>query len=296
MLNIDILWQGLWNQNLKLWALEGPLSKSGQGLWKCTQTLEFQSSSSNKSERAFFNQVIGAPRAGLILVANAEKHAIYAIHIDFTSAHPRMDYLAEFSVAIPILSFTVAEDAVSESGEGTLKVFCVQTQAIQQHALDLSLCTPPPGEESEGGSTASTPKKAGAPTQWSVPTSIAFTSIDKSHQSVTTSTIAGVSSVSTNPGIPPRPSSFASFLDAGSRYSTSAEVNRVADTTKSITTATSRNSQEGKGTAFNARVTEPVRTSPNHPHRLHAGVPGQCLGRSLQLSTLGHLLFSFIYL
>lgn len=258
----DVPLQGPLNQTLRLWALDELSSKA----WKCTQTLEFQSSgSASKPERAFFNQVVGAPRAGLVLVANAEKHAIYAIHIDFTSHSPRMDYLAEFAVAIPILSLTVAEDAVTDSGEGSLKVFCVQTQAIQQHALDLSQCTPPPGEDSEaGGSTPSTPKKPGTTqAQWSIPTSIAFTAIDKSHQTVTTTSISNVAST---PGIPPRPTSFTSLLEVGSRYMTTTEANRVTETTKSTA---SRDSQDGKGTAqgatgfeagsqarLNSRVTE----------------------------------------
>jgi hypothetical protein len=114
-------------------------------MWNCIQTLEFQSSTAvGKLENAFFNQLVVAPWASLILLANAKKNAIYAVHVEFGvgSVPARMNYLAEFSVKIPILSFTVTEET-----EGTVQVYCVQTQAIQQYNLDVSQCLPPPDEE-----------------------------------------------------------------------------------------------------------------------------------------------------
>ncbi|KAE8734233.1 hypothetical protein F3Y22_tig00000778pilonHSYRG00381 [Hibiscus syriacus] len=53
-----------------------------------------------------------------------------------------MDYIAEFTVTMPILSFTGTSDSLP-GGESTVQVYCVQTQAIQQYALDLSQCLPP---------------------------------------------------------------------------------------------------------------------------------------------------------
>ncbi|KAH9555736.1 hypothetical protein CY35_08G131600 [Sphagnum magellanicum] len=144
-----ILTAGPLNRVLKLWASTGSheesLSKLHTGMWHCIQTLEFQSSSAEgKLENAFFNQLAVAPQASLILLANAKRNAIYAVHVEFgVGAVPaRMNYLAEFSVTFPILSLTVAEEK-----EGTVQVYCVQTQAIQQYILDVSQCLPPPNEE-----------------------------------------------------------------------------------------------------------------------------------------------------
>ncbi|CAM6077755.1 unnamed protein product, partial [Sphagnum tenellum] len=108
-------------------------------------TLEFQSSSAEgKHENAFFNQLAVAPQASLILLANAKRNAIYAVHVEFgVGAVPaRMNYLAEFSVTDPILSLTVAEEE-----EGFVQVYCVQTIDIRQYILAVSQCLPPPNEE-----------------------------------------------------------------------------------------------------------------------------------------------------
>ena len=142
------------NRELKLWAptsgSEESPSKSGVGTWRCIQTLEFQSSDApeGKYENAIFNQLVVASRASLILLANAKKKSIYAVHVEFghNPAAARMNYLAEFSVTMPILSLTVTEDTVTESGEGKVQIYCVQTQAIQQYGLDVSQCLPPVDE------------------------------------------------------------------------------------------------------------------------------------------------------
>ncbi|KAJ6800468.1 enhancer of mRNA-decapping protein 4-like [Iris pallida] len=52
-----------------------------------------------------------------------------------------MDYIAEFTVTMPILSVTGTSDCLPD-GEQVVQVYCVQTQAIQQYALDLQ-CLPP---------------------------------------------------------------------------------------------------------------------------------------------------------
>ncbi|KAL2636093.1 hypothetical protein R1flu_007572 [Riccia fluitans] len=144
---------GPFNRELKLWAqstVDGLPPKAGGGTWQCIQTLELKSSASEgRLDKAFFNQVLVVPRASLILLANAKKNAIYVVHFEFgsTAAATRMDYLAEFSVTMPILSLTATSEGVSD-GEGTVQVYCVQTQAIQQYALDLCQCLPPPEEPS----------------------------------------------------------------------------------------------------------------------------------------------------
>ena len=109
------------------------------------QTLELTSSSEPNVEDAFFNQVVVLSQASLILLANAKKNVIYAIHVDYgeNPLSTRMDFLAEFSVKMPILSLTATSDCYVDS-KHMIQVYCVQTQAIQQYALDLSLCLLPP--------------------------------------------------------------------------------------------------------------------------------------------------------
>lgn len=111
--------------------------------WKCTQTLILKSSAEAQTEDAFFNQVLIVSQAGLLLLANAKKNALYAVHLEYgpNPASTRMDYLAEFTVRMPILSFTGTTD-VSPFGEQNVQVYCVQSQAIQQYGLDLFLCIP----------------------------------------------------------------------------------------------------------------------------------------------------------
>lgn len=136
------------NREIKIWASdseEGWLLPSDADSWHCSQTLELKSSSESKAEDAFFNQVVALSQAGLLLLANAKKNAIYVVHLEYGSnpEATHMDYIAEFTVTMPILSFTGTSDLLPH-GEQIVQVYCVQTQAIQQYALDLSQCLPPP--------------------------------------------------------------------------------------------------------------------------------------------------------
>ncbi|XP_024018764.1 enhancer of mRNA-decapping protein 4 [Morus notabilis] len=149
--HIILITAGPLNREVKIWASaseEGWLLPSDAESWKCTQTLELKSSAKPRVEEAFFNQVVALPQAGLLLLANAKKNAIYAVHLEYgpNPVSTRMDYIAEFTVTMPILSFTGT--SISPHGEHILQVYCVQTQAIQQYALDLSQCLPPPLENS----------------------------------------------------------------------------------------------------------------------------------------------------
>lgn len=144
--NIVLFTAGPLNQELKLWVSANPEGRfsPGSGKWHCIQTLELKSSSETRNEDAFFNQVLVVARASVILLANAKRNAIYAVHVECSSkpVATRMDYLAEFSVAMPILSFTATIENVAD-GEGTVQIYCIQTQAIQQYALEMSQCFPP---------------------------------------------------------------------------------------------------------------------------------------------------------
>ncbi|XP_055824129.1 enhancer of mRNA-decapping protein 4-like [Solanum dulcamara] len=148
--HIILITGGPLNREIKIWASaseEGWLLPSDAESWRCTHTLELKSSAEANVEEAFFNQVVALSQAGLLLLANAKKNAIYAVHLEYgpNPEATRMDYIAGFTVTIPILSFTGTSDLLPH-GEQIVQVYCVQTQAIQQYALDLSQCLPPPTE------------------------------------------------------------------------------------------------------------------------------------------------------
>ncbi|XP_024959258.1 enhancer of mRNA-decapping protein 4-like isoform X1 [Cynara cardunculus var. scolymus] len=146
--HIILITGGPLNREVKIWASdseEGWLLPSDADSWHCLQTLELKSSSEARVEDAFFNQVVALSQAGLLLLANAKKNAIYVVHLEYgpNPEATHMDYIAEFTVTMPILSFTGTSDLLPH-GEQIVQVYCVQTQAIQQYALDLSQCLPPP--------------------------------------------------------------------------------------------------------------------------------------------------------
>ncbi|XP_028117050.1 enhancer of mRNA-decapping protein 4-like [Camellia sinensis] len=145
--HIILVTAGPLNREVKVWALEseeGWLLPSDAESWHCTQTLNLKSSAESRVEEVFFNQVVALSQAGILLLANAKKNAIYAVHLEYgpNPSATRMDYIAEFTVTMPILSFTGTSDLLPH-GVHNVQVYCVQTQAIQQYALDLSQCLPP---------------------------------------------------------------------------------------------------------------------------------------------------------
>nr|CAB3467871.1 unnamed protein product [Digitaria exilis] len=153
--HINLVTAGLLNREIKIWAStndEGWLLPSDSEAWKCAQTLELVSSLEHRSEDAFFNQVAVLPQASLILLANAKKNAIYAVHVEYGQdpASTRLNYIADFTVAMPILSLTGTYEAQPD-GEQVVQVYCVQTMAIQQYGLQLSLCLPPTADNTAAG-------------------------------------------------------------------------------------------------------------------------------------------------
>ncbi|XVF70961.1 hypothetical protein PTKIN_Ptkin11bG0204300 [Pterospermum kingtungense] len=146
--HIILITGGPLNQEIKIWTSaseEGWLLPSDTEKWTCTQTLDLKSSAEPQIEKIFFNQVVALSQAGLFLLANAKKNAIYAVHLEYGScpAAIHMDYISEFTVTMPILSFTGTSDPPDDH---IVKIYCVQTQAIQQYALELCQCIPPPLE------------------------------------------------------------------------------------------------------------------------------------------------------
>ncbi|XP_011000341.1 PREDICTED: enhancer of mRNA-decapping protein 4-like isoform X2 [Populus euphratica] len=133
-------------RELKIWVSaseEGWLLPNDSDLLNCTQTLELKSSAEPRVEEAFFNQVVALSQMGLILLANAKRNAIYAVHLDYgpNPASARMDCISEFTVTMPILCLTGMSDVLH--GQSVAQVYCVQTKAIQQYTLELCQCLPP---------------------------------------------------------------------------------------------------------------------------------------------------------
>ncbi|XP_028791735.1 LOW QUALITY PROTEIN: enhancer of mRNA-decapping protein 4-like [Neltuma alba] len=156
--HIVLITAGPLNREVKIWVSdndEGWLLPSDSESWNCIQTLDIKSSSEANPEDAFFNQVVALNRAGLFLLANSKKNTIYAVHIEYglNPTATRMDYIAEFTVTMPILSLTGTSDSLPD-GEHIVQIYCVQTQAIQQYALNLSQCLPPPLDNIELEKTA----------------------------------------------------------------------------------------------------------------------------------------------
>ena len=86
------------------------------------------------------------PGARLVLLSNLKKQAVYAVHFA-EDAKQGFDYISEFSTTMPVLSFTALRedgepDEPVSGGGGTLQLYCMQTQAIQQYALAVDRCRP----------------------------------------------------------------------------------------------------------------------------------------------------------
>ncbi|CAA0833605.1 Enhancer of mRNA-decapping protein 4 [Striga hermonthica] len=192
--HIILITGGPLNREVKIWVSaseEGWLLPSDAESWRCTQTFELKSSEA-RAEEAFFNQVVALSQAGLILLANAKRNAIYAVHLEYgpNPEATHMDYIAEFTVTMPILSFTGTSELLPH-GDQIVQVYCVQTQAIQQYALDLSQCLPPPLENvvfEKSGSNVSldaatapdVEPSSGIPTELSISSSAPKVSIHES--------------------------------------------------------------------------------------------------------------------
>ncbi|KAF9593734.1 hypothetical protein IFM89_024738 [Coptis chinensis] len=83
-----------------------------------------------------------------------------------------MDYITEFTVAVPILILTGTSDCLPD-GEHVVQVYCVQTHAIQQYVLELSQCLPPTTE-----TTGLEKSDSGVYSELNPPSSDGFGSVD----------------------------------------------------------------------------------------------------------------------
>ncbi|KAF9608372.1 hypothetical protein IFM89_009491, partial [Coptis chinensis] len=70
---------------------------------------------------------------------------LYCVYYGPNPMATRIDYIVEFTVAVPIL-ILLWNKVFFTDGEHVVQVYCGQTQAIQQYALELSQCLPPTPE------------------------------------------------------------------------------------------------------------------------------------------------------
>ena len=105
----------------------------------CLQTLAF-TDTRESSNPSFFNHMEVQAATGLVILANSRQLAVYTLHFSGADDAVRFDYLANFSVSQPIMSFAV-HYSPSES-PAALHLYCTQPMAIQNYTLNPALCRP----------------------------------------------------------------------------------------------------------------------------------------------------------
>lgn len=71
----------------------------------------------------------------LLILSESNRKAVFTLHVDTAGEDPYFDYVAGFSVGLPVISF---QAFVNQSG--LVELNCVQTEAVQQYILDPELC------------------------------------------------------------------------------------------------------------------------------------------------------------
>lgn len=114
-------------------------------LWYVTHTAELLQSitftnTEGSHDPTFFNHMDAQADTGLLVLANSRRPALYTLHFEGSDASLRFDYLADFSVSQPIMSFTMQYD--SAESPPALHLYCTQPMAIQNYTLNPALCRP----------------------------------------------------------------------------------------------------------------------------------------------------------
>ena len=146
-------------KELKIWQLT-----AGSGGGTCVQTISFTSSSTTKgasdevNDEDFFNHFTLLRESNLLIVANSKRQSMYTLHFTdpVDGGAPTFDYFAKFFVAMPVLNFSACVGPnAHETGSGdaeskdAVKLYCIQTAAIQQYVLETARCVPPQGEDDD---------------------------------------------------------------------------------------------------------------------------------------------------
>ena len=116
-------------------------------LWYVTNTAQLlQTATFTNTEESedptFFNHMDVQADTGLLVLANSRRPALYTLHFEGSDDALRFDYLADFSVSQPIMSFTMQYD--SAENPPALHLYCTQPMAIQNYTLNPALCRPQP--------------------------------------------------------------------------------------------------------------------------------------------------------
>ena len=114
-------------------------------LWYVTDTPQllqtvFFTNTEESSDPTFFNHMDVQPDTGLLVLANSRQLALYTLHFTGVDDTLRFDYLADFSVSQPIMSFTVQFDPADNPP--ALHLYCTQPMGIQNYTLNPALCRP----------------------------------------------------------------------------------------------------------------------------------------------------------
>ena len=105
----------------------------------CLQTVTF-TDTRESSDPSFFNHMDVEAATGLVILANSCQLAVYTLHFTGADDAVRFDYLANFSVSQPIMSFAV--HCNPSERPAALHLYCTQPMAIQNYTLNPALCHP----------------------------------------------------------------------------------------------------------------------------------------------------------
>ena len=124
------------NRQLQLHSM----APGGEGA-ELRQTLQLES---RDGATGLCNAIAVQPQAGLAVLANMERKAVYVLHVRLSEdGGASFDYLTKYQLGWPILSMA-AEHSSDGASSGVAKLYCVQTHAIQAYALQLAECVPAP--------------------------------------------------------------------------------------------------------------------------------------------------------
>ena len=160
-------------------------------LWYVTHTTQLLQAvtfinSEQSSDPSFFNHMDVQADTGLLILANSRQHALYTLHFQGNDDRLRFDYLADFSVSQPIMSFSIQYDP--SDNPPALHLYCTQPMAIQNYTLNPALC------RSSGSNSV--------PTLPDAPSAVASRPQHRS-QPMTYATLLGMSPRKTVQSVPP---------------------------------------------------------------------------------------------
>ncbi|KAI8474285.1 MAG: hypothetical protein J3K34DRAFT_494464 [Monoraphidium minutum] len=157
------------NRRLALWRLPGAAALAAGGPAAAAERLQSLELGSAGGAGDFFCHAAHVPQARLLLLANAARKQVHALHYALAPGPPSaaVDFAATFAVKQPVLSMATGyEMTESEATPGVMEqhvqLYCIQPDAVQQYTLDPALCTPSDEQlaAAGGGAAAAEPGAA----------------------------------------------------------------------------------------------------------------------------------------